>query len=211
MIKLFDPENRFWNFLTKLTDVFCISILWVICSLPVFTFGAATGALYSFTLHQVYDAEDSVLHGFFTAFRSVFKKATVVWGIQLGLGLFLTLDCFLAWQYFIRSENLLAVIVLAVVGCATLMYIMASSYLYPLLATFDFPIKKLVLDSMIMSVANLFRTVVILLIWAVAAVMVYFFSGIFFVFVGLAAFFSSYFIRAIFLKYTVDATEKNSL
>lgn len=211
MIKLFDPENKFWNFLSKITDVFCISILWVICSLPVFTFGAATGALYSFTLHQVYDAEDSVFHGFFTAFRNSFKKATVIWGIQLGLGLFLTLDCFLAWQYFIRSKNVLAIIVLAVVGCVTLMYIMASSYLYPLLVTFDFSIKKLVMDSMIMSVANLFYTVAILLIWAVAVVMVYFFSGIFFVFVGLAAFFSSYFIRAVFLKYTVDAAEKNSL
>ena len=208
MIKLFDPENRFWNFLSKITDVFCISILWMVCSLPVFTFGAATGALYSFTLHQVYDAEDSVLHGFFTAFRNSFKKATAVWGIQLGLGLFLTLDCFLAWQYFIRSENLLAVIVLAVVGCVTLMYIMASSYLYPLLATFDFSIKKLVLDSMILSVANLFHTAAILLIWAVAAVMVYLFSGIFFVFVGLAAFFSSYLIRAVFLKYAVDNSDK---
>lgn len=208
MTRLFDPENRFWNFLSKIADVFCISILWMVCSLPVFTFGAATGALYSFTLHQVYDAEDSVLHGFFTAFGKNFKKSTAIWGIQLGLGLFLTLDCFLAWQYFIRSENVLAVVVLAVVGCVTLMYIMASTYLYPLLATFDFSIKKLIRDSVILSIANLFQTAAILLIWVIAAVMVYFFSGMFFVFVGLAAFFSSYFIRAVFLKYTVETADK---
>lgn len=202
MLKLFDPENRFWNFISKIADVFCISLLWMICSLPIFTIGAATAALYSFTLHLVYDAEDTVLHGFFTPFKSNFKKATVVWLVQLAAGLFLAADCFLAWQFFIRNPGFAGIMVTAVVGFVTLIYVMASFYIYPLLVTFDFPIKKLIRDSAVIAVTRLFHTAAILLVWAAAAAALYFVSGAFFVIIGLAAFFSSYFIRAALLSCT---------
>ena len=29
MSRLFDPENKFWNFIGKIADVTCMSFLWV--------------------------------------------------------------------------------------------------------------------------------------------------------------------------------------
>ena len=57
MSGLFNPENKFWNFVAKLTDVCLMSFLWLIASLPLVTVGAATTAFYDFTLRQVVDQE----------------------------------------------------------------------------------------------------------------------------------------------------------
>ena len=78
MSRLFDPENKFWNFIGKIADVTCMSFLWVGTSLPLVTMGAATTAFYSYTMHQVRDTEGGILSGYFKAFRHNFKKATAL-------------------------------------------------------------------------------------------------------------------------------------
>ena len=35
MYHLFNPENKFWNFIAKITDVACMSILWALVSLSL--------------------------------------------------------------------------------------------------------------------------------------------------------------------------------
>ena len=62
MSRLFDPENKFWNFIGKIADVTCMSFLWVGTSLPLVTMGAATTAFYSYTMHQVRDTAVSYTH-----------------------------------------------------------------------------------------------------------------------------------------------------
>ena len=79
MHTLFNPENKFWNFMGKITDVACMSILWLITSLPIVTIGASTAAFYSFTLDAVQDAEGRVWSTYFSAFRENFRQATVLW------------------------------------------------------------------------------------------------------------------------------------
>ena len=74
MHTLFNPENKFWIFMGKITDVACMSLLWLITSLPVFTIGAANAAFYSFTMEAVQDMEGGVWHSFFHAFRKNFKN-----------------------------------------------------------------------------------------------------------------------------------------
>lgn len=43
---IFNPENDFWRLIEKLVDLFLLSVFWLVCSLPVFTLGPATAALY---------------------------------------------------------------------------------------------------------------------------------------------------------------------
>lgn len=211
MSNVFNPENKFWSFIGKIADVFCISILWVVCSLPIITAGAANAAMHHFSLHLVDDTEDMVLRGFFRPFKAHFKKASLVWLIQLALGLFLGYDCYLAWHFYVNNSSMGSMLVLSVVCCVTLIFIMMSLYIYPLLVTFDFQIKKLLKDSIILSVGNLWDTITIMLIWFAATIGIFYFSGVFFIFVGLAVFFSSYVVRAVFLKYTEQETEQDEL
>ena len=55
MEKIFDLNNPVWKFIGNLWDFFVLSVLTVLCSLPVVTAGAALTALYYVTLKMASD------------------------------------------------------------------------------------------------------------------------------------------------------------
>ena len=52
---LFNYDNPVWRFIGKLGDLILLNILWIICSIPVFTIGASTTAVYYVTLKLARD------------------------------------------------------------------------------------------------------------------------------------------------------------
>lgn len=202
MNSLFNPENKFWNFIAKLTDITCMSFLWLICSLPVFTCGAATAAFYEFTMHQVLDTEGSVWSSFFASFKKNFKKATLIWLIQLAGTAFFLYDLWAAWQFYTSGNSIPALAVMSICFCMSIIFCSTFLYIYPLLAVFGFDIKKLLSNSFIMSMANLHVTITLFVLIGLALVAFYYLSGLFFIWVALYIFFSSYFITGVFKKYT---------
>ena len=207
MHTLFNPENKFWNFMGKITDVSCMSLLWLLTSLPVFTIGASTAAFYSFTLDAVGDNEGRVIGSDFSAFKGNFKKATLLWLLQLTLGALLAVNLYAAWNFYL-TKGIIALGFLSLSGCAALVAICCSVYIYPILAAYDFPVKKILMDSFIMATGNLHVTISVLVLFLLAAVGIYYFGGLFFFWIGLAIFFSSYFIWGLFLKYAGVKIEK---
>ena len=207
MHTLFNPENKFWNFMGKITDVACMSLLWLLTSLPVFTIGAATAAFYSFTLDAVGDNEGRVIGSYFSAFKANFKKATLLWLLQLALGALLAVNLYAAWNFYL-AKGVIALGFLSLSGCAALVAICCSVYIYPILAASDFPVKKILTDSFVMATGNLHVTISVLVLFLLAGVGIYYLGGLFFFWIGLAIFFSSYFIWGLFLKYAGVKIEK---
>lgn len=207
MHTLFNPENKFWNFMGKITDVACMSLLWLLTSLPVFTIGAATAAFYSFTLDAVGDNEGRVIGSYFSAFKANFKKATLLWLLQLALGALLAVNLYAAWNLYL-AKGVIALGFLSLSGCAALVAICCSVYIYPILAAYDFPVKKILTDSFVMATGNLHVTISVLVLFLLAGVGIYYLGGLFFFWIGLAIFFSSYFIWGLFLKYAGVKIEK---
>ena len=207
MHTLFNPENKFWNFMGKITDVACMSLLWLLTSLPVFTIGASTAAFYSFTLDAVGDNEGRVIGSYFSAFKANFKKATLLWLLQLALGALLAVNLYAAWNFYL-AKGVVALGFLSLSGCAALVVICCSVYIYPILAAYDFPVKKILTDSFVMATGNLHVTISVLVLFLLAAVGTYYLGGLFFFWIGLAIFFSSYFIWGLFLKYAGVKVEK---
>lgn len=74
---VFDPTNGFWRAFARVCDVFGLSICWAVCSLPVFTVGAATTALYDAVYHGVRKGETGDYIRFFRTFRQSFPTATL--------------------------------------------------------------------------------------------------------------------------------------
>lgn len=207
MIKLFDPENKFWQFMGKLTDVACMSFLWVLTSLPLFTIGASTAAFYRFTLRQVSNTEGGVWKGYFSAFKACFKKATLLWLIQLAGTAFFAVDLWAAWNFFLVQGGAAGIMVLGLCGCCAILFLSCCFYVYPTLAQFDFPLKKLLSNSFVMAVGNLPVTITLLVMTLLVCVAIFYLSGLFFFWIGLFIFFSSYFIYGVFLKYAVGEEE----
>ena len=200
MHTLFNPENKFWNFMGKITDVACMSILWLITSLPIITIGASTAAFYSFTLDAIQDNEGRVLSSYFSAFRENFKKSTLIWLIQLLAMVFMAVNLFAAWNFYL-AKGALGLGVLSMALCGMLIVMGTGVFVYPILVCYDFPVKKIIADSFVMAIRNPHVTVTVLVLFALTGVGVYFVSGLFFFWFGLGIFFSSYFIWGLFMKY----------
>ena len=200
MHTLFNPENKFWNFMGKITDVACMSILWLITSLPIITIGASTAAFYSFTLDAIQDNEGRVLSSYFSAIRENFKKSTLIWLIQLLAMVFMAVNLFAAWNFYL-AKGALGLGVLSMALCGMLIVMGTGVFVYPIVVCYDFPVKKIIADSFVMAIRNPHVTVSVLVLFALTGVGVYFVSGLFFFWFGLGIFFSSYFIWGLFMKY----------
>lgn len=83
---IFDYNNSFWQWLSRLTDLFGLSLCWLLCSLPLLTIGAATTALYDGVYHGIRRGESPVYVRFFKTFVRELKTATLATLPALGLG-----------------------------------------------------------------------------------------------------------------------------
>lgn len=209
MIKLFDPENKFWQFISKLTDVVCMSLLWLLTSLPLVTIGASTTAFYGFTLDQVRNLEGAVVRSYFTSFRAHWKRATVVWLLQLAGTVFFAADLWAVWTFYLNHQGSpAAILLLAVCGFCALVFLSCCFYVYPILARYDPPLKEIIKGSFLLAVSSLHVTVTLVLLMALVCVLIYFMSGLFFLWIGLYIFFSSYLIHGVFFKFPIFGVEE---
>lgn len=82
-------ESKLHMVLTALIDIIWLGILWLVCSLPVITIGAASTALYYTMVKCVRHDIPEPTRFFFRAFRKNFRQATLLWLLclaALGVG-----------------------------------------------------------------------------------------------------------------------------
>ncbi len=123
------------QWLYRLTDLLWLNLLTLVCSLPVFTVGAAQAGLY-YAVSRLFRDEGTVTRDFFRAFRDNFAKATPLWLIWLGAGVVVV---FAAGFYIIRPSVpgivVLPVGILLLLGA--LVWLLSLSWLTPLTVTFE--------------------------------------------------------------------------
>ncbi len=72
-------ESRLLQVLSALIDLIWAGLLWLICSLPLFTVGASSTALYYSVVKSIRHERGRISTCFFHSFRSNFRQATVIW------------------------------------------------------------------------------------------------------------------------------------
>lgn len=85
IMKFLNYESKVMSFLVSCTDHILLGLLWVLFSLPVITFGAATTAMLYTGGKVLRQGEGNVFPTFWQAFRREFKQATVLWLIAIPL------------------------------------------------------------------------------------------------------------------------------
>ena len=93
------------RFLTAMFDLMAFSVLWVVFSLPIFTMGAASTALYSAAYHHVRKGEDYLWNSFFSAFKENFKRSTLTWLVALAILGFLGADALLLRSLILQGYS----------------------------------------------------------------------------------------------------------
>lgn len=152
-------EGPLSNFLSRLIDLILLNVIWFLCSLPIFTLGASTCAVYEVTMRYAFHGNPPVIRTFLEAFQKNFKKATILFLIFLAAGLFLALDLWCALQWNISIKFLIVVVILSV----SYFYLAVLSHVFPVLTYFDTGIKESIRKAFFLSMKNGIFTVFIML------------------------------------------------
>lgn len=84
MGRFFNSENWLWQGFGRIADYFILSILWLVCSIPVITVGAASIALYDTVAHCFRFGEGNMFQRFFSTFRRELGRGivlTILWAL----------------------------------------------------------------------------------------------------------------------------------
>ena len=87
-------ESKIAAAITAVIDIITAGLLWLLCSLPLLTLGAASAALYYSVVKCIRHERGRLVKSFFAAFRRDFKTATLLWLIFLAAALVLTADVY---------------------------------------------------------------------------------------------------------------------
>ena len=74
-MKFFSYDSRFSQVMLKVCYACCLNLLWAVCSIPIFTIGAATAAMYDVSLRIVRDEEYYIAQYADAAFQHQFCQA----------------------------------------------------------------------------------------------------------------------------------------
>ena len=91
-MNLFKYDSPIVKVLNRICDFLILSVLWALCSLPVFTLGTSTTALYYCMLKINREKDSSVIKMFFKSFRENLKQGSVLTIIFILSGVFLYVD-----------------------------------------------------------------------------------------------------------------------
>ncbi len=160
--RIFHSDNPFWGGMGRLFDIVELNLLWLICSLPLFTVGPASVALYSAMLALVRGKETYPHRDFFRAFRKDFRKNVLAGLLLTAVGGFLWADVVICR----RSGHGIFAFLMAFFFIIFLFWLFTALYALPLLSVCDGGLKNALILAFTLSVRRLPLTVGLLLITA---------------------------------------------
>lgn len=214
---LFNYDNPVWRFIGKLGDLILLNVLWIICSIPIFTIGASTTAVYYVTLRLVRDEDGQTIRCFFRSFKENFRQSTVIWLLVLLTGIILGFDMYFFLQVM-TGDSMFRTVFTAVIGAMIITWFFIVSYIFPVQSRFYNPIKKTIFNAFFMSIRHCFQTIGMLVLDAVILLACYLslyyapqFSALGFMFgFPLIAFVNSYFFNRIFKNYIPEEEQEDN-
>lgn len=168
--RLLGSMETVYVYFERVFDLFALSILWILFSLPVVTIGASTTALYYTTVKVVQKGNGYLVQEYMRSFKANFLPASILWLVigggvfilQLNIGILSSLTQGNMGLFFIVLYVLLIVFL-----TSTGIYAFAS------LSRFDMPTGWILKLALYMTVRYIPTTIGLLLILVMAGVMVY--------------------------------------
>ncbi|MBR4952961.1 MAG: YesL family protein [Oscillospiraceae bacterium] len=207
---MFSPDSKFMTTMNSLCDLVILNVIYIITCIPIFTIGAATTALYTVCFGMGTVREGRLVKGYFKAFASNFKQATVLWLAILLLG---AASAFNMYFFYSMIGSLRWLFI--VFGVAGVLILLVSAYAFPLLSRFDngnistvrnalllsigyFPRSAAVVIINVFPIALLLTNVVLFLQTGLIWVMIYFAAG---------AYINTRILKKVFAPYLGDEEE----
>ena len=209
MNQFFDYNNKVFRILGGFADCLFLGALWIVTSIPLFTAGAATSAVYHTVNKCIVNGQGYVWKEYGAAFRQNFKQSTAAWLLWMFLAAFLAADIFIMRQYLAQGSQLGAMyyffLVLAAVALAW------EFYLFAYLARFEGTVRESMKKTLFMMLANLGWSALLVFIFAVCLYLCNDMQWLIVLFPGGFALIKNRILEKVFRKYRTPEDLKREL
>lgn len=204
MSRFFTTNNPVFGVLDSIVDVIYVSILWLVFSIPIVTIGASTTALYYTVTKVIRHNRGYIFREFWRGFKSNFKQSTIIWLIYLLLmGIFLV-DIRVMGTFNGTAAHMLQYTLVITMAMITAVLFYALAYT----ARFVQDVKHILLNSALMALRHLPKTLLLLAVAVVAGLSIYLIGFAFFLAPAVAAVLDSIILESIFVRYMSDEDRK---
>lgn len=159
MAKFFSNENWIWKPFDYIADVFLLSGIWFVCSIPVITIGAVTTGLYDCCARCVRGKDQQMFSRFFRTAKREFVPATLsllLWSVIVGLGY----ELVKAFGNSVTVTNATMALTTAMLLLLTVV-VGIGCWVLPLLSRFTFSFGQLQITAVKLAIAHLPRTMIL--------------------------------------------------
>ena len=153
MFGLFKYDGFLVQTCNKIVDCICLSLLWLVTSIPIFTIGAATAALYYAVNYNIRCDRGGIWRAYWRSFRSNFKQATGIWLILLVIYGLLGASCCCA--YMLCTNGMLSKSMFYIPLILFLPLMAWANMLFPYLAKFQNTTKMILKNCFGIGLLNL--------------------------------------------------------
>lgn len=160
-MKFFNMDSPLMIALNKMADLMVLNLLTLVCCLPIITVGASLTAMHYTVLKLVRDEESYIIKSFFKSFKQNFRQATVIWLLQLFVYIVLGLDFYLLFMTGTKYNIIFQVILFVV----TVVVLLISVFVYPVLCKFDNTILKTLKNAMFIGMLQIPKAILMLLMF----------------------------------------------
>lgn len=172
MGEFFSSEGPLIGFLQKIGTLIVLSVLFILCSLPMVTIGAAASALYYAVAKSVRRERGYPTKEFFRAFKRNLKNGTVLTVIFGGFAALILYNREVLWQASAGEREMLSefmmgssdggALTLYVIYDGILIFLaMLAVYLFPVLSRFAMKLSDIVKLSFVMSLRFFYFTILL--------------------------------------------------
>lgn len=163
-------NSKIFDGITKVTDVMLIGFYFIVCSLPIFTIGASSTALY-YAIHKSVFRGRGYTTEFFRSFKDNFKQSTLSWLIFMVLFGVLSADIYVTRNFIQANSPMAAASVFFLV--LLIFTIVWSIYHFAYIARFANSFKESFKISAIIMIANIGWSVAIIAVVIVLLLLMY--------------------------------------
>lgn len=174
-MRIFHPDSFLMQKLSLLFDIMVLNILTILCSIPIFTMGAAVTALYDGVWRLRHQC-GSLVRDYFRAFRSNFGKATLLFLPLLLLGLVIGYS--VLFVYLNYETGMKAVMFPIII--ATVLWTMIVSWVFPLQSRFESPFVGVYINAFLCALRYLPRTIIMAMLNLLPVFLLLFVTKLFF-------------------------------
>ncbi|MCR5367181.1 YesL family protein, partial [Eubacterium sp.] len=153
---IFDYDSPLMETISRITDYVFLTIITLICCIPIVTIGPAFIAKYYVSMKMVRGEEPVVIKSYFRSFKENFKQGVILTLIMLPVVVFFVWD----WYLILYTGVKFIPAMKYALGVLTVLTAMAIFSLFPMVARFQITNFEAIKSSFVFALANFLRVLI---------------------------------------------------